>query len=75
MIMVASSRTCGRFLDDFEVVRVITDKFFCTVSAIFSKIFRKKRGPPQKKKIGFIIIYHIYHIYHIYIYINNLKKS
>ena len=42
MIMVASSGTCGRFLDDFEVVRVITDKFFCTVSAIFSKIFRKK---------------------------------
>ena len=28
MIMVASSGTCSRFLDDFEVVRVITDKFF-----------------------------------------------
>ena len=75
MIMVASSGTCGRFLDDFEVVRVILINFFAQFQQFYKKYLEKKEAPPKKKKIGFIIIYHIYHIYHIYIYINNLKKS
>ena len=50
MIMVASSRTCGRFLDDFEVVRVILINFFAQFQQFSQSFLEKKEAPPKKKK-------------------------
>ena len=50
MIMVASSGTCGRFLDDFEVVRVILINFFAQFQQFSQSFLEKNEAPPKKKK-------------------------
>ena len=49
MIMVASSGTCGRFLDDFEVVRVILINFFAQFQQFSQSFLEKNEAPPKKK--------------------------
>ena len=69
MIMVASSRTCGRFLDDFEVVRVILINFFAQFQQFSQSFLEKNEAPPKKKKIRiYNHISYIPYISYIHIY-------
>ena len=68
MIMVASSRTCGRFLDDFEVVRVILINFFAQFQQFSQSFLEKKEAPPKKKIRIYNHISYIPYISYIHIY-------
>ena len=68
MIMVASSGTCGRFLDDFEVVRVILINFFAQFQQFSQSFLEKNEAPPKKKNRIYNHISYIPYISYIHIY-------